>query len=887
MEKTTPKKLKGTVLFTVVSVMMVLIVFLAATLALATTASKRAYTSYQQEQTEYTAKAVMEAVTRQIQSDETIREDIVNGLGSVDVAINDGTATQTHTVNVINTGQKRSVYDSGEWKEVDMYRLSVTVGSDTTTAESTYETFLGLDIITTPGVTPPTSNYSGAFVSLGDTGGNEIATGGYVTGGTYLGIKEGGHDFTLASNSATVIDAPLYVNGNVSNTNALNIHFTKPDDFMVVKGNLKLNNPNMSGTVFDGYNESEAKTYENTPYIYVEDEFSFTGNNVLKLGEAHHPINLYFGTCNITTGGMELYGDLYLMDEDESVISVQDQYTKLYQWADGQLTRADGNSNTQYGNIYANGSLKLTGTNKELEVNGDLQVNGDLTVTNLRVKGNVVVNGTLTVSNSLICDGDVYASSIQASNNITCNSGVIHAVTASGVISYDPIDPAVLTSSASKNIEIWYTDVWIDPNGEAQWADGKGYMKASYTKHSTIDGVAQPDETVTNVDIVGWTEGIDTTAFTSFADYAASVNTVAFDIQHYTSEATAKTDTQSSYDLSSVYGKEVYPQQYTKAYLNTTEYEADGVTVKKQAKIENPQASSYESSYPTSINDLDASIYNGSSYVVPIYAPGGSANTTHGSTVSVENADDLIPSGDSYYKITSNCVLNGYFSKNIYIDGSVGNITVVMDRVTMEGNYGCSIIVNDTNNVTIFVVDYLNLGTSGQGTSLITTEYLNAMKPGWQFTDNLKNVVGGMSNDIYVKQIQDVSDPLYPNVVINSDDGAILNVPEGGLVVGLVRAPKLAYVGGKVSDANKTIQYELSTGEVVNYGNGCSLNNCKSVGLIGQLIAGQIKLPSNGDWGMLYITKPSSLGSDPLDPPDPLIPGTTTSVWATLYGNMY
>ena len=70
-EKKHPRRVKGTVLFTVVSVMMVLIVFLTATLALSATANRRAYTNYQQEQTEYTAKAVLEAVTRQIESDTT------------------------------------------------------------------------------------------------------------------------------------------------------------------------------------------------------------------------------------------------------------------------------------------------------------------------------------------------------------------------------------------------------------------------------------------------------------------------------------------------------------------------------------------------------------------------------------------------------------------------------------------------------------------------------------------------------------------------------------------------------------------------------------------------------------------------------------------------
>ena len=53
-----PRKVKGTVLFTVVCVMMVLIVFLIGTLALAGTASMRASNTYSSTQTQATARAV-------------------------------------------------------------------------------------------------------------------------------------------------------------------------------------------------------------------------------------------------------------------------------------------------------------------------------------------------------------------------------------------------------------------------------------------------------------------------------------------------------------------------------------------------------------------------------------------------------------------------------------------------------------------------------------------------------------------------------------------------------------------------------------------------------------------------------------------------------------
>ena len=58
------KRLKGAVLFTVVSVMSLLIIFLMGTLLLASAANKRAQKSYAVSQAEYTAKTAIESFTK-------------------------------------------------------------------------------------------------------------------------------------------------------------------------------------------------------------------------------------------------------------------------------------------------------------------------------------------------------------------------------------------------------------------------------------------------------------------------------------------------------------------------------------------------------------------------------------------------------------------------------------------------------------------------------------------------------------------------------------------------------------------------------------------------------------------------------------------------------
>ncbi len=911
-KKAIPKKLKGTVLFTVVSVMMVLIVFLVATLALASTASKRAYTNYQQEQAEYTAKAVMEAVTRQIEADVTsdfIRNDIAwldtaGDTDVIDVQIDDGSGSvENYPVTVLNTGEHRSIYDAsaGGWQELDVYRLSVTVDSDTTNAEATYETFIGLKRISSTSVPPVinTGGDGGAFVSLGDTGGTEIATHGYTTGGTYLGIGVTGYDYHMSAGGDITIDAPFYVNGNLHSPTQFIMHFTKPDDFMVVRGDFSAQNSNIQ-TSFAGYTADTTTggaTYENTPYIYVEGKFSVPGSK-FTFGEPNHAVNLYCGSMEIGENGYEMYGDLYLMDEGvESVIKSSGASTRLYKWSGATFTRDEG-YNTEYGNIYSMGSLKVE-DNNGLIVDGNIQINEDLTVSNLIVTGDVVVNGTLTVTGTLkaknviatnVVGGTVIADSVQA----VSSSGTFKDSATGASLTPVTIDVSSLTSKGDRIIQTWYTDINMQEGNAKQDFEinhAGGSLRAGYTINRAIDGVLQTPQSVDqNTVLLSW-EASDTTSNPSFDAYASSVSELYNDLKTYTSDATAKTETTSSgYDLSSVYGKDIYPSNYTRTKLN----QPDPVT--GNSKIENPQASNYEAMYPISVNNLDASIYDGQ-YKVPVYSNGTLTHPITGTKYSIEELDppDAMGNKKGYYTVTTNCVLNGSFDKNVYIDSTSGNLTVILDNVTFSGNTGASIIVNDLHNVTLFIAGTLTLGASGQGTSIITTDYLDLFKGvgGWNYTDNMKGIMGSLQNDVQIEQNQTVVSAKYPNVVIYSDENATLSVPENGLVVGLIRAPKLVYESGQATDCNKTIEYKLPTGEVVNYGVNRSINvtGTKAVGLIGQLIAGQIKLSSNGNWGMLYITDPSSTPPGGT-PPGGTPPGSPTPVvesvqYTMLYGNMY
>ena len=64
-------KAKGSVLYTVVAVMMIMTVFIFAALALASSANRRAFNSYANNQTQYTARSVIDSIWEAMNQNES------------------------------------------------------------------------------------------------------------------------------------------------------------------------------------------------------------------------------------------------------------------------------------------------------------------------------------------------------------------------------------------------------------------------------------------------------------------------------------------------------------------------------------------------------------------------------------------------------------------------------------------------------------------------------------------------------------------------------------------------------------------------------------------------------------------------------------------------
>ncbi|MBQ1471772.1 MAG: hypothetical protein IIZ34_05375, partial [Eubacterium sp.] len=185
VQSAAPRKVKGTVLFTVVCVMMVLIVFLMGTLALASTANKRANENFQKEQTETIARTVLDSVAKAIHEDTTnngIKSEVMKG-HSVTVTLD----SVPYDVEVVPVGNSRSVYDDVVgWVQGDLYEIRTTVTTGAGNAETVYSMYMVTgtgEIEDTPDDNPPPNDK--AFESRGKTTG--MGTAGFISGGTSVG----------------------------------------------------------------------------------------------------------------------------------------------------------------------------------------------------------------------------------------------------------------------------------------------------------------------------------------------------------------------------------------------------------------------------------------------------------------------------------------------------------------------------------------------------------------------------------------------------------------------------------------------------------------------------------------------------------------------------
>lgn len=448
-------KVKGTVLYTVVSVLMVLIVFLMGTLALAATASNRAHKNYQKEQTEYIARAVLDSVVAAMETD-----DAADGVKARIAAIpNPGDSTE---INVFRSDSSATDADGNPvpdvvtvtklepqhfynteinpetnkprgWEQYFMYELSTTITK--TMAETTYSVIVSDASIKT--IVP--GGGSGAFVSMGTA---IVPDQGVITGGTSVGLNtDGTHTFNIQNDPFT-IESNVYMKGNLTLQNKGTFRFLGKDTHIAITGDLGYGN-NIEWVFADtvAWDNHTETPYQDIPCVYVGGKFydmqsvDLNVNNQRSPDTTKQPINLYCGYMEVDGNGFRMSGDIYAFDEDKtSIIGSAAGTTALYTWVNKNIKGSKYTNNYQFGNFYSKGNVVINVSNSVPEIQNNLFVRGDLDIQkDLNVTNTITCGKKMTVTGTVTCKS-VVADVLEVNGTLTCDNIEANQIIGTGTI---------------------------------------------------------------------------------------------------------------------------------------------------------------------------------------------------------------------------------------------------------------------------------------------------------------------------------------------------------------------------------------------------------------------------------------------------------------------
>lgn len=448
------RKMKGSVLLTVVSVMALLIIFLFGTLVLATAANNRAHVNYSTAQTNITARTVVNTAYNAIAKNKDYA-DAITALSSTNTTLDIPVTISSSGTNVNTLGHldsltaeyagTRKFYNATQkkWQDCDLVKITAeaTMNGITTTS-SAY-------IVKDPPSPPPGGGGGGAgFVTTGSAdftcktnlfGGSYVnlpkladsETYNYLAGyNTYSGNYLSGKTFTF-DNDGSLIEADTVVNGNLMLHHLTAMRFPGQGQGMTVWGDMlyddntfdKIKNVTSNLTL----TSPATIDFNKMPYIYVDGTLggSVRIGPFLDGGTSQFPFNIFAGNLEVQKNAYSnnakfaMSGDIYLMNDAQTNILKPGATTELYSWTASVINKSgDSAVSKVQGNIYSKGNFVVGGQQtiklKSLYIDGDLNV--DDLEGKLDMSGDLVVNGAITGNlkneGKIEVAGDVYADSV-------------------------------------------------------------------------------------------------------------------------------------------------------------------------------------------------------------------------------------------------------------------------------------------------------------------------------------------------------------------------------------------------------------------------------------------------------------------------------------------
>jgi Tfp pilus assembly protein PilX len=445
-----PRKVKGTVLFTVVCVMLILVVFLMGALALAATANNRAMKNYSEAQTQATAKAGVNALISAMQNDKSVAlaaQNLKAAGDKIDIELDPSTNTAIQFINTEFDGTKYVEKDSNDRlgritdAQIEYYGKKYVVKDDqlnewsvirfSATAEqgeaqSTVAVYMLRDDSTPDPTTPKPPSKSRGFVTTGGAMANNHTS---AFGGTYIGFdKAGGTTTDLSIGNPGVFESPVVINGDLvlggstGGSGKFDL-VVKPGEGLCVWGDLlmtKNENTFNIKTALATSDKLSGKSYKEVPYVFINGKFQMTQNP--EINSSKTPLNIFCSYVDKTVcnaNNLDMTADIYCFSPDETskfgVTSPTVMGVSLNSWV-AKIIKPGDTTAKDYkgGNFYTRGSVEFNSDKNKIA--NSVYVDKNMVVNQrLEVGGDVYVGGTLTLNAELKVTGTLYANTVNGS----------------------------------------------------------------------------------------------------------------------------------------------------------------------------------------------------------------------------------------------------------------------------------------------------------------------------------------------------------------------------------------------------------------------------------------------------------------------------------------
>lgn len=489
------RKFKGSVLFTVVFVMSILIVLLMGTLTLAYATNSRAHVNYSSAQTGITSRLITESSIQAINGNEDYAKAVAAlngttnrgplrvkvGLSSDNSAANLGTmghGDESHDIYAeIEYAGTKKYYDvtDGQWYDRDLLRFTSTVsqgGVDKTSTAYVLKHFKkddtggssgGAGFVTTAGATvkTQTSLYGGSYVNLPDWknkfsteyGTNEWSfySGLSTMDETKRGFKNlntSNYDNTSLhlTNSSGVLEADTYIFDNLAIENWSGFYFPDKGTGVTVWGDFYAKNANcldhlqfIEGDKLKDYDSNHSNPanfkqikFNEIPYLYINGKIHGSSDGGgAKMGLGAKDTNAF--PLNVFCGSIDT------SNFQEFVLSA-DLYC-MDATGTNKLGRTD-KASALYS--WTASVINQTEPNIGNYTSGKVCSNSDLELANITINGDVRVNGNCTINGNVTINGNLVVS------GATQGTGKIDV---KGIIYCDNVDESLIAGADDKYIK--------------------------------------------------------------------------------------------------------------------------------------------------------------------------------------------------------------------------------------------------------------------------------------------------------------------------------------------------------------------------------------------------------------------------------------------------